>query len=176
MTWPKIDLKWPVVTAVLLGGFGLGLVTWMLMPSSTPDLSQQITGDAKRGAYLARLSGCVTCHTIEDGDPWAGGVSLASDFGTFVSPNITPDPEFGIGDWSFQDFVRAVRHGVAPDGSPYYPAFPFEFYATLTDRDMADMWAAVQEVPPSNFVPEENEVPLPFSIRQGVKLWRTFFY
>lgn len=176
MTWPNIEKKWPVMTAVLLGSVGLGLVIWMLIPTSTPDLPQQITGDPKRGAYLARLSGCVTCHTSKVGDPWAGGVALASDFGAFMSPNITPDPEFGIGGWTFQDFVGAVRHGIAPNGSIYYPAFPFEFYATLTDRDLADMWAAVQEVPPSNYVPADNEVPLPFSIRQGVKLWRTFFY
>lgn len=174
MTWPRIHWNWALAIVALVGG--LGFAIWMFLPLPTPDLPQQISGDPKRGAYLARLSGCVTCHTIEGGDPWAGGVELASDFGIFVSPNITPHPESGIGDWTFHEFVRAVRHGVSPDGAPYYPAFPFEFYSTLTDRDLADMWAAVQEVPPSDFVPKASELPLPFNIRQGVKLWRTFFY
>src|SRR5437016_1683177 len=80
---------------------------------------------AARGAYLARAGGCVSCHTLPDGKPFAGGRALATPFGTFFSPNITPDQTTGIGRWSDADFTRALRHGTRPDGANYFPVFPF---------------------------------------------------
>ena len=150
----------------------LALENWP-MPADRP--VPELQGDVKRGAYLARLSGCITCHTAPGAAPLSGGAALVSNFGSFYAPNITPDRTAGIGEWSFDQFVRAVRQGVSPEGNPYYPAFPYEFYATLTDQDMADLWAALRAVPP---VPEQakaHEVAFPFNVRAGVKVWRSFF-
>ncbi|MCZ4346835.1 cytochrome c [Devosia neptuniae] len=150
----------------------LALVVWPLPATqSVPELK----GDAKRGAYLARLSGCVTCHTAPGGKPMSGGAALESKFGNFYAPNITPDAEYGIGRWTFQQFARAVRQGVSPDGESYYPAFPFEFYASLTDRDLADIWEALQAVPAVAAPSTPNAVKFPFNIRLGLKPWRSLF-
>lgn len=133
--------------------------------------------NVKRGAYLARISGCVSCHTDDDsgGAPLAGGVALPTKFGTFYTPNITPDPENGIGDWSLEDFARAVRHGVSPQDEPYYPAFPYPFYASLNDRDIADLWAALQIVPRDPTPSKAHDLAFPYSFRSGLRLWRAAF-
>lgn len=132
-------------------------------------------GDAWNGAYLARASGCVACHTAPGGAALAGGAPLDSPFGSFVPPNITPDPEGGIGGWTLDEFALAVRQGVSPEGRAYYPAFPYEFYADLTDQDLADLFAAIQEVPPVAEPAPPHDVPFPFNQRWGLKLWRAAF-
>src|SRR5689334_2706667 len=92
-------------------------------------------GDAKRGEYLAKAGGCVGCHTEarEGATPFAGGRALKTPFGTFYGPNITPHPDAGIGRWSEQDFIRALREGIRPDGAYYYPAFPYPSFTRISD-------------------------------------------
>lgn len=144
-------------------------------PLPGPVSVSEIQGDLKRGAYLARLSGCITCHTSPGAEPLSGGAALVSNFGSFYAPNITPDPEAGIGGWTFRQFERAVRQGISPEGEPYYPAFPYEFYATLTDQDMADLWAAIGATPASARPAADHQVGFPFNVRNGIRVWRTFF-
>lgn len=154
----------------------LALYVWLLpLPGHEPLVDTEI--NVKRGAYLARIAGCVSCHTDEKGSgkPLAGGVALSTDFGTFYTPNITPDEQHGIGTWSIEDFARAVKHGASPDNTPYYPAFPYPFYASLNDRDIADIWAALQIVPPDPMPSKPHDVGFPFNIRAGLKLWREIF-
>jgi mono/diheme cytochrome c family protein len=93
--------------------------------------------ELERGAYLVAAGGCVSCHTADhpDAPPLAGGRALATPFGTFYAPNITPDRDTGIGRWSVDDVVRALREGRRPDGQPYFPAFPYTAYAGLTEDD-----------------------------------------
>ncbi len=136
-----------------------------------------LTGNAEHGAYLARMSGCIACHTNAEqgGAPLAGGLALKTDFGTFYSPNLTTDRENGIGDWSIKDFATAVRHGVSPTGKPYYPAFPYPFYATFSDQDIADLWAAFQTVPPVAQPSKQHDLGFPFNVRDGLKLWRAAY-
>ncbi len=105
-------------------------------------------GDAERGAVLAALGGCASCHTAPDGARYAGGHAIETDFGTFFGTNLTPDPVHGLGGWTEVDFVRAMRRGRAPDGTPYYPAFPYTSYTGITDADLADLWAFLVEVLP----------------------------
>lgn len=107
------------------------------------------TDSATRGAYLAAAAGCDQCHTDakNGGRTYAGGRALETPFGTIFAPNITSDRETGIGRWSLADFTRALRWGIAPDGSHYLPAFPFAFYSRLTDRDLADLKAFLDSVP-----------------------------
>jgi mono/diheme cytochrome c family protein len=102
-----------------------------------------------RGAYLATAAGCAGCHTDSEhrGQPYAGGLPLATEFGIIPTPNITPDPATGIGRWSVPDFARAMRWGIAPDDSHYVPTFPYLFYNRLTDRDLADLKAFLDSLP-----------------------------
>ncbi len=164
-----------LVIAVFLAGAGtMALIVYPI--GSDQDLSG-LKGDANRGAYLARMSGCIACHTDvkKKGAPLAGGVELKTDFGTFFSPNLTTHKELGMGSWTVNDFAKAVRQGVSPAGKPYYPAFPYPFYAKLTDQDIADLWAAFQTVPPAAVKSKEQELHFPFSFRDGLKLWRGAF-
>ncbi len=103
-----------------------------------------------RGAYLAAAAGCDACHTDSEhgGKPYAGGRVLATVFGTIPTPNLTPDRATGIGGWSLADFTRAVRWGIAPDDSHYVTAFPFAAYNGLSDRDLADLKAFFDSLPP----------------------------
>ncbi len=162
---------------IILAIFGATGVFATLQQWSLPEPVNvvRVPGDVKRGAYLARLSGCIACHTAKEGAPLAGGVRLQSKFGTFISPNITPDLENGIGRWTFSQFDRAVRQGISPAGHSYYPAFPFEFYAALTDRDISDIWEALKAVPPSSDISQNHQVGFPFNLRDGLKVWRTYF-
>jgi mono/diheme cytochrome c family protein len=107
-------------------------------------------GAATRGAYLAAAAGCDQCHTDSKngGAPYAGGRVVATEFGTITIPNITPDVATGIGGWSKDDFVRAMRWGIAPDGTHYVPAFPFPYFARLTDGDLADLKAFLDSLAP----------------------------
>lgn len=115
------------------------------------------------------------CHSTESAGLLGGGPPLKSPFGSFFAPNITADEQQGIGTWTLNEFARAVRQGVRPDGSPYYPAFPYEFYAELTNQDVADMRSAIFGVPASATRSREHDLPFPFNIRGGVGVWRTFF-
>jgi mono/diheme cytochrome c family protein len=136
------------------------------------------TGNVARGAYLARASGCIACHTnVEAGGPaLAGGAPLNTPFGTFYAPNLTTDKEFGIGNWSLEDFATALRHGTSPEGKPYYPAFPYDFYTRLSDQDIADLWAAFQTVPPVSQASTPHDLSFPFNVRDGLTLWQTMFF
>ncbi|MBV8092083.1 MAG: cytochrome c, partial [Acetobacteraceae bacterium] len=90
------------------------------------------------GAYLTRAAGCADCHTDskQGGQPYAGGRALTTPFGTFYAPNITPDRDTGIGRWSEAQFLRALREGVRPDGSNYFPVFPYPSFTKITDDDV----------------------------------------
>jgi mono/diheme cytochrome c family protein len=134
-------------------------------------------GDAERGAYVLRLAGCATCHTAPKGGKFlAGGRELKSPFGSFFPPNITPDPETGIGNWSDEDFVRALREGKSPEGKPYYPAFPYTSYTRMTDRDMLDLKAYLDTVEPVRKPVRDHDLYFPFSVRSGMSVWRSLFF
>ncbi len=155
----------------------VGLAAVAAWPIGQPLATLDVTGDPDRGAYLARASGCIACHTdfAGGGAPLAGGVALDTPFGTLYSPNLTTDPEYGIGGWTGAEFARAVREGVSPDGKPYYPAFTYPFYATFTDQEIADLWAAFQTVPPVALASKQHDMVFPFNQRWGLKLWRAAF-
>ena len=164
------------VAASVISGAAVvaALVVWPI-GLKTKDID--LVGDVQRGAYLARASGCIACHTNfeKGGAPLAGGAPLKTDFGTFYPPNLTTDPIHGLGNWTTQDFAKAVRQGVSPDGQPYYPTFTYPFYANFTDQDIADLWAAFQTVPAVNEPAPPHDARFPFNQRWGLKLWRAAF-
>lgn len=123
------------------------------------------------GEYLFNAAGCGACHTAKDGPPLAGGRPFETAFGTFFSPNITPDPGQGIGAWTTQQFVAAVKHGRAPDGSAYFPVFPYPSYQRMTDRDaekLFDYLLTLEPIPQSN---REHRLPWWFA-RWMMRPWQ----
>lgn len=133
-------------------------------------------GDAGRGAYIARLGDCAACHTRPGDRDFAGGYSLSSPFGVIYSTNITPDKTYGIGDYTLQDFSRALREGIDKDGGHLYPAMPYPSYARMTDQDMADLYAYfMTKVPPVAAKPPETKLPFPFNQRWGLSFWNLLF-
>ena len=89
-----------------------------------------------KGRYIATASDCIACHSSRDGKPFAGGLSMETPIGALFSSNITPDKATGIGNYSLNDFDRAVRHGITPAGNTLYPAMPYPSYAKITDDDL----------------------------------------
>lgn len=135
----------------------------------------ELTGNAERGAYLLRLGGCLSCHTNLNDAPLAGGPAFDSRYGVFHAPNITMHDQDGIGAWTIQDFARALTHGMAPDGRRYTPAFPYPFFSSLLDQDIADLWSAIQSVPVAGGVPSQNTAAFPFSNERALEIWQRVF-
>jgi len=142
-------------------------------------ISQAATADSTqlaRGEYLARLGDCVACHTADKGKPMAGGRELATPFGALYSTNITPDRETGIGGYSFEQFDRAMRKGVAADGHNLYPAMPYPSYAKMTGDDMQALYAyLMQGLPPVKQANKPTAMRWPFNQRWGLALWNRVF-
>jgi len=136
---------------------------------------------AARGEAVLRAAGGCTCHTNHPGEgdaapELAGGRPLETPFGTFYGTNITPHRETGIGGWSADDFVRAMTEGLAPDGSHYFPVFPYPSFASMTRRDLLDLWAHLQSRPA---VERENRPPdalPPFRWRISVAGWKALHF
>lgn len=135
-------------------------------------------GDAKRGQYLAQAGGCLACHTEDKkgAAPFAGGRPLKTPFGTFYGPNITPDPQAGIGRWTEADFIRAMRHGKRPDGADYFPAFPYSSFTRISDGDLRDLWAYLRTLAPSSRASQAHDLKFPYGWRFLVAIWKTLFF
>lgn len=127
-----------------------------------------------RGAYIFAAGSCAPCHTNvkEKGPLLAGGRPLKTPFGTFYSPNITPDPETGIGRWTDEDFIRALRDGVSPDDDHYFPAFPYPSFTKMTDQDMLDLKAYLFSLPAVSQANREHEIDTPYGWRFTVWFWK----
>ncbi len=128
-----------------------------------------------QGEYLARAADCQACHTVKGGAPYAGGLAFKLPFGTLYSPNITPDKETGIGNWSDADFVRAVHQGIAPDGTRLYPAFPYAAYTMMTDGDALAIKAYLFSLPAVHAQTPANTLVFPFNQRWLMAVWSLFF-
>lgn len=138
-----------------------------------------LQGDAEAGQTIFLAAGCSSCHRGEarDADPLilSGGRSFASDFGTFRAPNISPDPDHGIGTWSQTDFINAVMRGISPTGAHYYPAFPYTSYIRADPQDIADLYAYMMTLPADATPSQPHDLGFPFNIRRSVGLWKTLF-
>ena len=135
-------------------------------------------GDAKRGQYLAKVGGCIGCHTEDkkDAASFAGGRALKTPFGTFYGPNITPHPEAGIGRWTETDFIRAMRFGERPDGANYFPAFPYPSFTRIADTDLRDLWAYLRTLAPNSRANQTHDLRFPFGWRLLVTGWKWLFF
>jgi mono/diheme cytochrome c family protein len=135
-------------------------------------------GDALKGQYLVKAAGCAGCHTDNKAGatPYAGGREIATPFGKFYGPNLTPHPQAGLGRWTLQDFRRAIRLGERPDGAHYYPAFPYPSFTGMTDADIADLWAYLRSLPPSSRQNRAHDLQFPFQWRFLVTFWKWLFF
>jgi len=152
----------------------LAIVAMTIAYSPQTALGQ--TPSAERGKYIFDAAGCASCHTDEKagGAPLSGGAALVTPFGTFYPPNITPDPDHGIGRWSDQDFLIAMHDGRGPDGLHYYPAFPYTSFTKVTDRDLLDLEAYLFTQAASERANRPHDLRFPFSIRPLLWLWKRF--
>ncbi len=172
--------RWaPRAALVVAIGVGVGLFITrsdQLAASDLPDHQP----DLQNGQAVFIAGGCASCHADaqakgEDKLILAGGQELHSDFGTFVVPNISPDLQTGIGDWTMAQFVSAMQLGTRPDGAHYYPAFPFGSYAKMDVRDVMDLRAYLDTLPVSQNDAGPNRLNFPFSIRRAAGVWK-FLY
>lgn len=170
---------------LLLGFAALGVIAagtaWALSAPRPLDTNvvAGLQGDAETGQTIFLAAGCSSCHRGEarDSDPLilSGGRSFASDFGTFRAPNISPDPDHGIGTWSQSDFINAVMRGISPTGAHYYPAFPYTSYIRADPQDIADLYAYMMTLPSDATPSQPHDLGFPFNIRRSVGLWKTLF-
>ena len=149
------------------------LVLVLLTP---PTLAAAGEDAVERGEYLVTAGGCVSCHTAAGGQRFAGGRALATPFGTFYSPNITPDPDTGIGRWTDAQFLRALREGVRPDGSNYFPVFPYPSFTGIVDSDALAIKAYLFSLPPVHHQNRQHDVGFPFSWRLLQSGWKSMFF
>ena len=160
----------------LLAGALLGLLPIFPGPwAAEPGAAEP--GTVQRGAYVFHLAGCAGCHTDtkNKGPLLAGSGPLKTPFGTFYGPNITPHPTQGIGNWSDEQFTRALRLGRAPDGSHYFPVFPFPSFAAMTDGDILDLKAYIFSLPPVARPNRPHEIKFAFRWRFLMVFWKFLF-
>jgi mono/diheme cytochrome c family protein len=184
MKWFRRLLLLTAMIAVLLLGW---LLVWLFFggeghqPAAT---SASKTGAAvlrdpaliAEGAYLVKVGDCAGCHTAQGGAGYAGGRSLATPFGNIPVPNITPDRETGLGDWSFDDFWQALHVGKGRRGEWLYPAFPYTSYTKVTHDDALAMFAYLQSLPPVHQPSAAPALDFPYSLRNGLAAWRALYF
>lgn len=162
----------------ILLGFSAGLLLAAPLAFAETPAPAPLDSQLKQGEYIYRAASCETCHTDTKhaGKPLAGGHALVTPFGTFYSPNITPDKETGIGRWSEQDFVRAMRFGMSPDGDHYYPAFPYPSYTQLSDDDIRALWAYLKTRPPVMQANRQHDLKWFARSRSFVGSWKRLYF
>ncbi|APA87720.1 c-type cytochrome [Paraburkholderia sprentiae WSM5005] len=144
-------------------------------PVAAPFAVSSDTEAVRRGAKLAAVGNCVTCHTVAGGQPLAGGVPLKTPFGVIYSTNITPDTDTGIGGWSLDAFARAMRRGVSGDGHLLYPAFPYPHFTHISDADIGSLYAWLMSRAPVNARTPHNELIFPLGFRPIMAVWNLLY-
>lgn len=129
--------------------------------------------NAERGRYVFTAAGCGSCHAgVDGGKSFGGGKAIASPFGPIFARNISPDHQFGIGAWSDQEFLNAIKRGVSPRASNYYPAFPYARYSGLSTSDLLDVRAYLETTRAVPAPAQKTALPPPFNIRLGLGFWK----
>jgi mono/diheme cytochrome c family protein len=167
--------RWVLLSLTLAVALAAG--AFFLKPVTGPARDLTLMGDVERGNYLIRLGGCVACHTdAAEGRAYlSGGAGLETSFGTFVPPNITSDPDAGIGRWTIQQFSDAMSNGMGPQGH-LYPAFPYENYTLMSDQEIVDLYAALMATEPVSAPAPESAIPFPFNVRLIMAGWQNLFF
>jgi mono/diheme cytochrome c family protein len=175
-------LKRAVVTLLFSATLIVVIAAWLGLredsapPAPVPLIAGVLGDRVTRGAYLVTAGNCRSCHTERGGAPFAGGRSIVTPFGEFRTPNITPDPETGIGQWSDQDFWRALHEGKRPDGTLLYPSFPYTHYTQLGRDDVDSMYAYFRNVAPIRKENAPHVLRFPYDQRWLLIAWRALYF
>ena len=176
-----------LVGLLLLGAVGFYALTsptvyrWIRSDSETvrvPEGFPSRAGNSDNGKTLFYAGGCASCHAVpgpSDKLKLGGGLALATPFGTFHVPNISPHKQDGIGAWRVKDFVRAMREGIGPGETHLYPAFPYASYQRMSPADLTDLHAFIMTLPPVEGRVRDHELKFPFTVRRGIGLWDLAF-
>ncbi len=167
-------LRWIVI--LLLFGFVVGWLITRAQPLPA-DALDRLTGDSARGQNIFAAAGCASCHTAPDDASGllSGGQVFATAFGSFVAPNISPNPDQGIGNWTDLELASAIVNGTSPQGSHYYPAFPYSAYNKAEMQDVVDLIAHLRSLPASDVPSQPHDVGFPFNIRRSIGGWKLLF-
>jgi len=179
-------MKKLLATVLVLAVASIALFWWLTMPATLSDgqnaalAEAEMSPDLANGELVFWAGGCGSCHAKkgakgEDKKLLGGGHELDTPAGVFVTPNISPDPEAGIGGWSLAEFANAMLNGVSPDGTHYYPSFPYASYARMTEKDVADLFAYLKTLTPVSQPNQRHDLSPLFALRRGIGLWKTAF-
>jgi mono/diheme cytochrome c family protein len=130
----------------------------------------------EHGRYIALAGDCTACHTARGGQPFAGGGAIETPFGILLAPNITPDVETGIGGWSDDEFIDAMRNGIGHSGVHLYPAMPYVYYTKLKRADVIAIRAFLDTLQPVRNLVQANQLPFPFNQRETMVGWNLLYF
>jgi mono/diheme cytochrome c family protein len=174
-----VVLRRIIVSVVVLAAIGFAAFWFLSTPQTvSPLVLREHTANVANGQTIFHAGGCASCHAApkqDDKTRLGGGLALASGFGTFYVPNISPHPTDGIGQWSEAQFITALVKGTSPDNEHYYPAFPYTSYQRATFSDLRDLFAYIKTLPPVEGKVRDHDLPFPFNIRRGVGLWKLLY-
>jgi mono/diheme cytochrome c family protein len=170
-------MRWLIVLGLVAAG---GLYVMARPKPLAAGAVADLTGDVVKGEAVFWAAGCASCHMADKAEGEAqlvlsGGQRFPSDFGTFIAPNISQDPEQGIGGWTLLDLANAITRGVSPEGEHYYPALPYASYAKMEVQDVADLYAFLRTLPADPTPSQPHELGFPFSIRDSIGVWKLLF-
>jgi mono/diheme cytochrome c family protein len=168
-----------VVLAVIAALAGVAVFWVLTNPVSVPASAlAPYSPNLDNGKTMFFAGGCASCHATPnqpDKTRLGGGLALKSPFGIFYAPNISSDPNDGIGRWSEADFVTAMIKGTSPDGRHYYPAFPYASYQSMRTDDVRDLFAYLKSLPAVQVKSKPHDLPFPFNIRRTLGAWKVLF-
>ncbi|HLZ75226.1 cytochrome c [Phenylobacterium sp.] len=170
-------LIWLIVLVVVGVCAGLFITRPQKLPAS--ELAAGYHPDVANGQLMFTAGNCSACHTAPgqtDRTQLAGGLKLKSPFGTFVTPNISPDPKFGIGGWTEAEFLNAMKRGTGRHGEHLYPAFPYASYSLMKTSDVRDLFAYLKTLPAVARPTAPHELKFPFNIRLAVGGWKLLYF
>jgi mono/diheme cytochrome c family protein len=168
-----------VLALFLAGAAAFALYWWLTAPPIMLAVTEgAYTPNLANGQVIFNAGGCPSCHAVP-GQPdrlkLGGGLAIPSPFGTFYAPNISPDPADGIGRWTEANFVAALTKGISPEGTHYFPAFPYTSYQHAKVEDVRDLFAYLKTLPKITGKVRDHDLPFPFNIRRNVGIWKLLF-
>lgn len=174
---------WKIALTVFLCASGVGTVLWYMTAAQPPfsNQDQQFEGpvDVAHGELVFAAGDCASCHATpgqSDRLKLGGGMALASPFGTFRPPNISPDPVDGIGAWTVTDLANALLGGVSPEHQHYYPSFPYTSFTSMTAEDVRDLHAYLRTLPKVSGRAPPHDPAILFGIRRSMGIWKMMFF
>jgi mono/diheme cytochrome c family protein len=169
-----------VAAALLVSAALVAVVAWLNLRDEDPLVADAGGAPSRdlieRGAYLARAGNCIGCHTARGGAAYAGGRGVPTPFGTVFAPNLTPDPQTGIGRWSASEFWRALHNGRGRDGRLLYPAFPYPNYTRVTRADSDAIHAYLRSLPAVVQPNRPHALQFPFNQQAALAVWRALYF